>query len=183
MTIADTTTAQTLRDQAAAHRAAASESFERSDTDGFLSQWASDITGRKLSMEADIVEKGGKWTFPALFDADGNLVPAKFVKTQFGYAWGILSDENDLHSRFSGWFSPSKASTPAKRTAANLKKGFRVGIVLAPARAEIGGSGRGLAGAASCYVYAKRTDGGFSRDVEVVQIDGLVGGNRDDNWY
>jgi hypothetical protein len=52
--------------------------------------------------------------------------------------------------------------------AANERKGYRLGWVLAPAVAEIMGSGTGLSGAASAYVGYRRTDGGFSRNVEIV---------------
>jgi len=166
--------ATALRARAASAHAAAVESFERCDTDGFLSQWASDITGRKASLQADIVEAGGLWEFPALFSADGELVAAKMVSTRYGISWALLEDDSPS-ARFVGWFNSSRARSNDRRIAANLKKGYRLGRVLAPARADIGGSGHGLSGATSCYVYAKRTDGGFSRSVTVVSIEGLIG--------
>lgn len=167
-------TAEALREQAVRFDREAAESFERCDTDGFLSQWASGISARKARLEADIVEAGGKAEFPALFDADGNLVAARLVDTLYGLSWCLI-DETNPHGPALGWFNSSKHRDNAKRIAANVRKGYRLGRVMAPARAEIGGSGKGLAGAASCYVYARRMDGGFSYDVEIVSIEGLIG--------
>lgn len=161
-------TAQELRDQAAKCSAESLASFERCDTDGFLSQWANDITARELRAQAEIVENGGRSEFPALFDLDGNLVAAKLVETRYGYAWALL-ESDDPRSRFVGWFNASKARKDAARIANNAKKGYSTGCVLAPAKAAIGSRGTGLAGAASAYVYVYRTDGGFSRDAEIVE--------------
>lgn len=165
-----TYTAEELRKMAADSDSRVQESWERSDTDGFLSQWAGGLTAQKYRLQAEIVEKGGRYEFPALFDLDGNLVAAKLVSTQYGVAWGLL-DSDDPDGRFVGWFNPSHARKDATRRANNRKKGYSVGVVLAPARADIGGSGTGLSGATSCYVYAKRIDGGFSREVEIVTTD------------
>lgn len=46
------------------------------------------------------------------------------------------------------------------------KKGHREGFVWAPAAATLTGGGTGMGGAASCYVMAHRTDGGFDENVE-----------------
>lgn len=161
-------TARELRDRAAKWSAESAASFERCDTDGFLSQWANDITARELRAQAEIVENGGRSEFPALFDLDGNLVAAKLVETRYGYAWALL-ESDDPRSRIVGWFNASKARTDDKRIAANTRKGYSVGRVLAPAKAEIMAHGTGLAGAASAYVGVRRTDGGFSRNAEVVE--------------
>jgi hypothetical protein len=156
-----------LRAQADRNDQLAEASFQRSDTDGFLSQWALGITARKLRLEADLAEAGGKAEFSALFDLEGNLVAAKIVKTVYGQAFALLASD-DPRSRFRGWFNPSLAKTAERRRANDAKRGFYVGTVRARARAEIAGEGRGLSGAASAYVTTIRTDGGFSRDVEIV---------------
>lgn len=162
----ENTKAAELRAEAAAHHAAALESFERCDTDGFLSQWASGLTGSVKMLQADIEDKGGVWEFQALFDLDGNLVAAREVRGTYGWAWGLIDPANP-RGRFLGWFNPSKARTPEKRRAANAKKGYYLGWVLAPAVAEIMGGGTGLSGAASCYAGVRRTDGGYSADVTI----------------
>lgn len=161
--------AQHLEKAAEAERRRA-ESWERSDTDGAVSQWASGMTAELERTRAKIAADGGKAEFSALFDTDGNLVPAKRVKTQYGMAWGLLSDPDDPRSSFTGWVSESRAATPEKRAQAMERKGYRVGKVKAPAGAELSApeGATGLSGASSVYVKVYRRDGGFSRDVEVV---------------
>lgn len=93
------------------------ESFERSDTDGFLSQWASTVTARLYSTCAEVAEKGGKWKFRELATADGILIEgAREVKTKYGWSWLTPGGQ---------WFNPSKAQDEEKRKAANLAKGYQ----------------------------------------------------------
>lgn len=158
------------REKAAEADRAAAESFDRCDTDGFLSQWANTITAQQHRLNADIVEQGGRSAFPALFDLDGNLVAAKFIPTRYGTAWGLLASD-DPDAAITGWVNRSKAQDPARRAATLAQKGYTEGTVLAFARAKVCGSGTGLAGAANAYVAAVRTDGGFSRDVEIITRD------------
>lgn len=79
-----------------AAEAAAIESFKRSHTDGFMSQWAGGRSAEKHRLNADIARKGGKMEFKALFDLDGNLIAAKKIQTQYGSAWAILSSQRSL---------------------------------------------------------------------------------------
>lgn len=148
----------------------AAESWERSDTDGSLTQWSSSMTAELERTRAEIASNGGTAEFPALFDTEGNLVPAKRVRTQYGMAWGLLSDPDDPRSSFTGWVNESQASTPEKRAKALERKGYRIGRVKAPAGAELDApqGATGLSGATSVYVKTYRRDGGFSKDVEVV---------------
>lgn len=74
------------------------DSFERCDTDGFLSQWASDCRSRMLSTEADLAEHNYQWTFITLGDKDGNLVPNKKIETKFGFAYAVFKSFDDLES-------------------------------------------------------------------------------------
>lgn len=151
---------------ASEHRAAAreldrkaEESFERSDTDGFLSQWALGIGAQEHRLAADIAEAGGTWTFRGLFDrATGERVKAKIVKFD-GYAGGTVSkwivlDENDdaVH-----WLPAYKTSKRSKLYLLGLEERDET----APAIAATGGSGRGLSSLHTVHVYAKRTDGGY----------------------
>lgn len=161
------TTATEYRQKAQEARDRSAESFARSDTDGWASQAASDLMARQHDLDAAIAEQGGKWEFDALFDLDGNLVAAKLIDTRFGRAWGILASD-DPRADIVRWFNPSQAQNEARARKANAAKGFYIGRVRAAAKARMGGGGRGFAGMASCYPYAARQDGGFSRDVEVV---------------
>ena len=78
------TTAQDFRDMAAAAEKEKETSFERCDTDGFLSQWGHGMMAQQYRLQAEIEENGGLWEYAALFDLQGNLVPAKEVETRYG---------------------------------------------------------------------------------------------------
>ena len=161
-------TATALRDEAAARIAKAERSYQECDTDGALSQIAHGLLAQELTLAAEIEANGGRYKFPALFDLDGNLVPAKLVQTRYGMAWGLLKDDNP-RGRFIGWFNPSNAKKAETRRRNDERKGYRIGYVMAPARAELRG------GNIACLMAkAVRTDGGFSRDVEIID-DGTQG--------
>lgn len=154
------TTAQQLRDKAAQHEADAAESFARSDTDGFLSQWASGINARLARRQADIEESDGQAEFVSLLDAaTGERVKAKivYVKGYQGFGtvakWIVLDeDDNAAH-----WVPAYKSGKQSKLA----KLGLVEGREQAPAVAEVMGSGTGLSGAASCTVGVRRTDKGY----------------------
>ena len=55
------------------------------------------------------------------------------------------------------WVNPSQARSAARRNATMAKKGYREGLVWAPAKADLGGGGSGLAGAMSVRPVVKRT--------------------------
>jgi hypothetical protein len=136
------------------HLAQREESFARSDTDGFLSQWASDITSNMHSLEAQVAKKGGYDLFPGLFDIEtGKRIRAKLIPTKYGEAWAML-DENH---KFTGEFvSDSRGPRAALR-----KRGWVVLAEYAPAKATILGHGTGLSGHAWAAIV--RTDGGCPR--------------------
>ena len=92
------TKAEELRQQARKSELDAIESFERCDTDGALSQWASQVNARRLYLEADLAEKDYVWTFSTLGDKEGNLVPNKLIETKYGYAYAIFNSFEDLES-------------------------------------------------------------------------------------
>lgn len=149
-------TAEALREEATRLDKAVDESFQRCDTDGFLSQWALGLNAEKCRMQAKLEDNGGVWEFPALLDLEGNRVRAKLIrvycKFTYGYksVWMIL-DENGRSMGLINAF-PKRESTLAK-------KGFKEGREMAPAKADIQGSGYGLSG--SAWVAVVRTDGGY----------------------
>jgi len=159
---AATEEAARLRAEAARLEREKEESFERCDTDGFMSQWASGVNAQKARLAADIAEQGGTWEFPALFDLDGNPVPAKLIETRYGWAWALLDPEN-TSGRFLGFFNESYARDEKRRVATNARKGYYVGTVRVPAFAK-------LAGGNVCTVTAVpvRRDGGWSVDAQIV---------------
>jgi hypothetical protein len=156
-------TATELRAEAAEHDHEAHESFERCDTDGFLTQWAHGLTAQEKRLQADIEENGGLSDFPALFDLEGNYVPAKLINGRYGTCWALTDDEGTFLGEFITAF-------PARR-ATIVRKGYTEGSVLRPARACITGGGQGLAGAASCYVSTYTTDGPEVAPTEILYTD------------
>lgn len=144
-------TAAALRAKASQHRADAAESFDRCDTDGFVSQWASDMNAIKADRNADIAAAGGVWTFErvVLEREDGTPVDARAVDTRYGMKWRVDADDAWLPYR------PARVSTLAKR-------GFRerTETAVAPARAihYSPPGARGLSGATSVSTIIIRTD-------------------------
>ena len=151
------TNAATHRTEAAQHEQDAADSFDRCDTDGFVSQWASGCMAQKKRLAASIAERGGVAEFAALFDLDGNLVAAKLIDGRYGMVWGILASD-DPSSQITEWVTAFP-----KRDSTMRNKGYAEGFVLAPAYADLRG-----ANACNVTAVAIRTDGGFSRDVEIV---------------
>lgn len=100
----------------------ASSSRERSGvTDGFLTQWAGDVMGARYSRCAEIARDNGNVEVTAIFDLDGELIPARGVDTRYGFSY-VDADGN--------WYSPSQAKSPEVRARNNAKKGFVVGTAL-----------------------------------------------------
>jgi hypothetical protein len=117
------------------------ESWERSDTDGFLSQWASDTTARMYRHLADLAENGGKTTLRWLFtqNDDGQWVPVedwRWVQTRYGSSV-LIPGEGYGNGTF---FNPSEARKAARRQAADERKGYRWGTVEAEVVSHFSGT-------------------------------------------
>lgn len=103
------------------------ESFDRCDTDGFLSQWASDSMALHYRACAELCDTQGLAEKPALFDLAGNLVSTRMINGQYGCAW--LTTEDHVRSGGSQFVNPSHARKAATRHR-NLKiKGYTEGTV------------------------------------------------------
>jgi hypothetical protein len=120
--------AEQLREEARSNRRASAESWERSDTDGFLSQWASDEMARRYSYLASVADEQGMLEEPVLF-RDGKPVPTKLVPTQYGDSYVEL-ESWDMDSRIVAWVGQSVAQSEARRQAFYAKKGYTLGLVL-----------------------------------------------------
>jgi len=142
-----TTAGDTLRAEANARDRRAQESFERCDTDGFLSQWANGITAQKLRVEAEVADHGGLWTFARtrLVRLDGTPTDAREVKTRYGYRWRLDSTDEWLP------VNPAREATLAKRGYREVED-----REVAPAKVTLDGQGRGLSG--TCWVRVYRPD-------------------------
>lgn len=97
------------------------ESWERSDTDGFLSQWANEQLASHYEDVAQVAEAGGKFDFTALTDLDGNWIDARYVETRYGWSWVWDDADGTTH-----WFRESSARSGERRRKYAESKGVRV---------------------------------------------------------
>lgn len=129
------------RDYAQTCRTRSAESFERCDTDGFLSQKANDVTAQVYDIQAAIIDAGGVAIFPSLFDLEGNQVPAIRELNQYdNWSWRLIDPSAPGSRRTIGWFHESNARKPGAARSNDAKKGFYVGRAYAPAEATTGGN-------------------------------------------
>lgn len=138
---------------AAKCRAEKEASFQRCDTDGFLSQWANGLTARKEEAEAEILENGGHALIAVLVDREtGERVEAWENEGEFA-PYFTLKNDADVR-RYHHKFFPRN---PTGRKLWNA--GLRMVKVWLPAGAKLDGRGRGLSGACSVHVaiYERRT--------------------------
>lgn len=165
------TTARELREKAAEHHLEALASFERSDTDGALSQWANNITSQRLHAEAALLENNGKVTVFALFDLDGNIASVHQGFGEYGEYW-VLNDRAAARygKRF---YSPSKAEKPLVAIRNDAKKGFAFGKILVDGVVVIESNGRGMSAIASARVDTRaKIEALKSGDYEILRSDG-----------
>ena len=124
-------TADEYRKMAQGCRDRSAESWERSDTDGFLSQWASDSMARQYDNLADWAENGGdvqEISWPMILDDEGNwrwVDEFRFVSGQYGESVRIWH-EGTVH-----WWNPSQARKAVIARRNDEKKGFRWARVMA----------------------------------------------------
>lgn len=142
-------------------RAEAAASFERCDTDGFLSQWATGISAQEHALAAEILRNGGQYEYWGLYQGDRRLA-AKMIDGQFGPVWLLREDEA---ATFGRKFIPvvlDKASRVQK------KLGLTERREMAPSRAAIHGRGHGLSG--SAWAAAERTGDPWGLDSSLSQV-------------
>lgn len=134
-------TAEDCRAYARTCRIRSYESFERSDTDGFLSQKGNDVNAQVYEIQAEIIENGGTSIFPALFDLDGNQIAAVRELNQYdNWSWRIIDPHAPHTRRTVDWFHESNARKPGAARSNDAKKGYYVGRAYAPAKATTGGN-------------------------------------------
>jgi hypothetical protein len=109
------------------------ESFERCDTDGFLSQFALDCLESEYRLMADLAERDWKDAWETLADAEGNLVPCREIETKYGMAYAVYATFEDAKNcgEIIKWVGTGK------RAAQN--KGYQIVVVRAVAKVVHGG--------------------------------------------
>lgn len=144
-----------LEKEADACRKREQESFERSDTDGFLSQWAMSMSARKADLQIEILKNGGHAQFLVLVDKDDNVVSTEMVsfKNKYTFSYDTFwKVDKDRYGR--RWIPIGRRSRIQKQL------GLREDHRWFPAYAAIAGSGTGLSGCASAYVTSKKKQNG-----------------------
>ena len=116
------------------------ESWERSDTDGCLTQWACGWTERLSKAKAQIREEGDTAEFIGLWEGD-RRVRAKQIETKFGSCWLLHDDEQDLIAKRGKKFLPIGEKSRVLKSL-----GLTQRLERAPAWAALDGSGHGLSG-------------------------------------
>lgn len=102
------------------------ESWERSDTDGFLSQWAADQMAGRYARLAKIAEAGGIVEDRAFVDiATGELIKGTWEQGKYGAIY--VPADQDRRIIFA-----SHAANPVTRERNNAAKGVREVRVLVP---------------------------------------------------
>jgi hypothetical protein len=115
----------------------AHDSFERSDTDGCLTQWAAGITADLRRVQARILRDGKKASFCGLYEGD-RRVAARVITNQFGTSW-LLRDDEAL--RFGRKFIPEGNNSRVQKAL-----GLHEATETAPAAAKNASNGTGLSG-------------------------------------
>lgn len=118
-----------LRKESADCRQRAQDSFDRCDTDGFLSQWASNCTASKREQEASLADYGNQHVFQVLVDTATGRVVGEKLFTFFNKFAGYGSRRVWLVLRNGGkeWVGE------AKRESTYTRKGLRTAYVIAEA--------------------------------------------------
>lgn len=153
--------------EAGRHAEAQAESFERCDTDGFVSQWCHGLNRGVDRAKADIAAKGGQAIFAVLVDAKtGAIVSDRRIDGQFGTSW--LCEGPSAPRK---WVPVGGGSTIQK------KLGLVERMCWRDAGASIDAQGHGFSGLATAHVtvYPKRNsvpcDISYTRDEVVDLID------------
>ena len=144
-------TAEEYKEEAAKHIANREESFQRSDTDGFLSQWASGLNASLALAKAEIAENGGYAQFTVLVNEKDEIVADRSYEGKFGNdSWLVFRELQDDLGRA---FIPTGAKSRIQK---NL--GLKEKKVWAKAFAKITGKGYGLSGTAWVATFPIRDE-------------------------
>jgi hypothetical protein len=150
--------ADKLDAQAAEARKRAEDSFQRCDTDGFLSQWASSMTSDLNRRKAEILRNGGCSQFPLLVEkATGRVVATRvhtfqnrFAEWKNDHVWRI-EDPADVARLGRRWVPRSYLRESRVQKALGLEER----TFWMPAYAKVTTGGRkatGLSGCANAFV-------------------------------
>jgi hypothetical protein len=166
-------TAEQWRESARANAQRRNDSWERSDTDGFLSQWGAQVMEAENRACADLAETDGRSVFPALFTLAGELVNARRISTRYGFPWAVFAPEDtEQRGNVLAWVNESEARKASTRANALAKKGYAIGSVEAPAFIK-------LVGEVAVYPVTLRDRYADASEVRVLTTSGFDSEDRD----
>lgn len=175
------------RARAAGNRQSAADSFERCDTDGFMSQWADGLTARAWERAASIAEDHGWIEVPALFTLDGQLLTTE-KRESSNYGWGWYWDVPAVIARAAGvkrFINDPKANSPLRRARTLAKHGVAIGTLRV--RPVVGMAGGNLT---SVNVVAQVDQDALARgEYEIVRtncgdlLDSTASNSSDWRWW
>ncbi|QCG77732.1 hypothetical protein SEA_FIRSTPLACEPFU_70 [Mycobacterium phage FirstPlacePfu] len=130
-------TADEWRQLAKESMAASGESWEHSDTDGFLSQMAHNANARMYRHLAKLADAGNVAEIPWVFEKIGDdwqpVGEWRWVDGNYGASVRIARDGGK-----GAFFNPSQAENPSVRQKRDEAKGFRFGVVRCEVVAKFG---------------------------------------------
>ena len=127
-------------------------SFQRCDTDGFVSQWASGLTANANAAAAALARAHGLHEFAVLLRLDGTIASVHRGAGRWGTWWRL--DDADAERFGKRFVNEPDCKTNAREIASLAKRGFRIGTMRARGEVRMsGGGGTGLSGALSVHPY------------------------------
>lgn len=139
-------------------------SFQNCDTDGFVSQFCSDLTAKEWDAKANLLENDGLASHLGLFDREsGKRVKAKLVRVYNSFAykheskWVVL----DSKEKVVNWLPAYKSNDKRSKV---WKCGFEEREEMVESHARIYANGTGLGGLSSARVILERNDCGYPKD-------------------
>lgn len=126
------------------------ESWQRSDTDEFLSQWANDLEARRISRQIEVLKNGGCWTFDVLVHvATGEVIATKtysFAVPNLPSYMNVVNVKWRVEDKFLPLTNGKKWIPEGHKSRIQKQLGLKQEARWFKARAVITGSGRGLSG-------------------------------------
>lgn len=123
--------ADELRGKGVQHRQDAHDSFERCDTDGSMSQWASGLSGSANELAAQIAENHGWIEVKALFTLDGEFLTTDTRQSQFNRysSYWSIPREHATKLGIKPFVNRSSAKSPITRAKYYASRGFAIGTI------------------------------------------------------
>jgi hypothetical protein len=151
------------RDEARRARQREEESFQRSDTDGCVSQWCLGFTAREADARAEILENHGTSLFCGLYEGF-RRVKAKQIETEFGWCWLLDQSETALIAKRGKRFVPCEGYRRKSRVLSKLGLSERYERAPAWAKVDAPAGAKGFSGLTSLYINVYRTGDEWGSD-------------------